>query len=159
MPQNDHVFLLRAAVMEDGCIAGMVHSFGRRTEDVSFVGLDSVFLAMNDWMDREGSPEISAGLRSFKDGQHTETVLSVRRSRTDTTEYPGQVRRGAARRREAFLVRIIYRQHTSWQGEVRWKSQRLYFRSTLELMALMHSALAPGGERRRDMSMNSRTES
>lgn len=146
LPQkDDHVFLLRAAVREDGCITGTVRRFGLKTEDMSFAGLDSVFLTMNDWMDSEDPPEISAGLRSFKDGRRAVAALRVWQSRTDIAGRPGQARRGAARRKEAFLVRIIYRQHTSWQGEVCWKSQRLYFRSTLELMALMHSALAPGG--------------
>ena len=62
----------------------------------------------------------------------------------DRMKLSGQGRRGDARRRESFLVRIVCRQHNSWQGEVGWKAQRLYFRSTLELMCLVHSALAPG---------------
>ena len=68
----------------------------------------------------------------------------IHAAETDLSHLAGLGRRGDARRREAFLVRIICRQHNSWQGEVCWKAQRLYFRSTLELMCLIHSALDPG---------------
>ena len=90
MPQkDDHVFLLRASVREDGCIAGTVHRFGLKTEDMSFAGLDSVFLTMNDWMDSEDPPEISAELRSFKDGRRAVAALRVWTSR-DAPGRPGE---------------------------------------------------------------------
>ncbi|MCI8823179.1 MAG: hypothetical protein HFI15_11875 [Lachnospiraceae bacterium] len=42
-----------------------------------------------------------------------------------------------------FLIRVMYRQHSSWQGEVTWVEQRKkeYFRSALELLRLLDSAL------------------
>ena len=72
---------------------------------------------------------------------------TARKHSSELVSLAGLGRRGDARRREAFLVRIICRQHNSWQGEVCWKAQRLYFRSTLELMCLIHSALDPGAAR------------
>ncbi|MCI8584323.1 MAG: hypothetical protein HFI92_00230 [Lachnospiraceae bacterium] len=49
-------------------------------------------------------------------------------------------RRGA---KATFWIRIMYCQHASWQGEVTWVEQQKkeYFRSTLELLHLIDSAL------------------
>ena len=42
-----------------------------------------------------------------------------------------------------FSVRIMYRQNASWQGTVKWNERKTEegFRSVLELLMLMHSAL------------------
>ena len=42
-----------------------------------------------------------------------------------------------------FEMRILFRQHASWQGELLWleKNTRQYFRSVLELITLLDSAL------------------
>ena len=49
----------------------------------------------------------------------------------------------AERKRGTFLVRILYRQNDSWQGEVLWAEQeeKRYFKSALELLKLMGDAL------------------
>ena len=43
-----------------------------------------------------------------------------------------------------FILHVLYRQHGSWQGQIAWseKSQIENFRSVVELLALMNSALA-----------------
>lgn len=42
-----------------------------------------------------------------------------------------------------FIVRVKYRQNSTWQGEVIWaeKNEKQYFRSALELLKMMDSAL------------------
>ena len=42
-----------------------------------------------------------------------------------------------------FAVRVLFRQNASWQGSVTWleNGQEMSFRSALELLFLMHSAL------------------
>lgn len=42
-----------------------------------------------------------------------------------------------------FELKVIFRQHTSWQGVLRWREQKMEhsFRSVLELIMLMDSAL------------------
>lgn len=42
-----------------------------------------------------------------------------------------------------FVVRVLYRQHASWQGEVTWvdEEKKEYFRSALELVRLIDGAL------------------
>ena len=51
-------------------------------------------------------------------------------------------------KRDTFVVRILYRQNNTWQGEVLWaeRNERRYFRSALELMELMDSAMVRGEE-------------
>jgi len=46
-------------------------------------------------------------------------------------------------RASTFILRILYRQHSSWQGTIRWceGKQEMCFRSALELLILMDSAL------------------
>lgn len=42
-----------------------------------------------------------------------------------------------------FYIRIMFRQNGSWQGEIRWieSNSKIYFRSSLELMLLIHEAV------------------
>lgn len=42
-----------------------------------------------------------------------------------------------------FVVRMMYRQHSSWQGEVTWidREKKEYFRSAMELIKLLDSAV------------------
>ena len=45
--------------------------------------------------------------------------------------------------KQTFVVEIIYQQHASWQGRVRWVNtgKKEYFRSALELIHLIDSTL------------------
>ena len=49
----------------------------------------------------------------------------------------------SGQRRETFVVRVLYRQNNTWQGEVLWaeENERRHFRSALELMKLLDSAV------------------
>lgn len=45
-----------------------------------------------------------------------------------------------------FLIRINFRQHTTWQGEIEWldgriKPPKIFFRSLLEMIRLMQEAV------------------
>ncbi len=42
-----------------------------------------------------------------------------------------------------FNIRVIYRDNTSWQGEIQWLEgkQTRYFRSLLEMIMLMNEAM------------------
>ena len=49
------------------------------------------------------------------------------------------------KKKATFVVEIMYQQNTTWQGLVTWidKGKKQFFRSTLELMRLIESALMP----------------
>lgn len=51
-------------------------------------------------------------------------------------------------KRETFVVRVLYRQNNTWQGEILWAEQneKRYFRSVLELIEFMNSAVERGEE-------------
>ena len=59
----------------------------------------------------------------------------------------GEEHRGAC---ATFGVRVLFRQNASWQGSVRWLEgdREESFRSVLELLQLMNSALPTGREER-----------
>lgn len=49
---------------------------------------------------------------------------------------------------EAFLVRVEYQEHATWQGTVTWtnRGKTMHFRSVLELIKLIDSALEEKGK-------------
>lgn len=51
-----------------------------------------------------------------------------------------------------FIVQVKYRQNATWQGEVIWteRKQKQYFRSALELLKLIDSALEAEDEETAD---------
>ncbi len=141
-PEMAGAFLMQAEMAEDGCVLGTVHPFSGG-EDMSYAGLDQALLLMNRCLDEQDPQPVGMTLRTFRTGRGLRSSAGG----AGCTRYPGSIRRGAARRKEAFLVRVICRQHSSWQGEVCWNAQRLCFRSTLELMCLIHSVFEPGVSR------------
>jgi len=58
-----------------------------------------------------------------------------------------------------FLIRIQFRQHATWQGEIQWlggkEERRCFFRSFLELMGLMYEAIEIEGKVDADTSFPS----
>lgn len=137
-PREIFTFLLHVTLREDGYGYGMIQAIGRETENIPFAGLDRAFLAMNGWMERNSPTEGTVRMRYFE-GRRTNDAHED--AGNQFLEEPRQKRRGAAGIAETFLVRVICRQHTSWQGEVCWKNQRLCFRSVLELMQMMDAVL------------------
>ena len=58
----------------------------------------------------------------------------------DDSQIPSFFRRGT---KATFELKILFRQHSSWQGVIVWKDRgtEQYFRSVLELIVLVDSAL------------------
>ena len=58
----------------------------------------------------------------------------------DEASYAAQFRKGA---KATFELKVLFRQHSSWQGIVVWKERKTEqsFRSVLELICLLDSAL------------------
>ena len=129
---ESRVFLLQGGIAGDGGMWGTVFNVcGEKT--AAFRGLDEAILIMNRWLTERASPSEDMGLRSF--------CLGRRKRRRTLSGRPAQPK-VILIRKEAFLIRVFYNEHTSWQGMVCWRSQRQYFRSVLELMSLIRSVLA-----------------
>ena len=48
-----------------------------------------------------------------------------------------------------FLIRVLYKQHGTWQGEITWveKKEKKYFRSMLELIRLIDDVVGEPDEK------------
>lgn len=135
------MFLLQAGVRGDGSIAGMLRIYDYE-KAVRFAGIDQAILMINEWLNRESPQSGKVELRTFDpNGLSYLERADVEGTLAADTALEQQYQKISERRTESFFIHVIYRQNTSWQGEVRWNGQRSYFRSGLELMSLIRSGL------------------
>ena len=89
-------------------------------------------LRMEDLLDDMHFPQSFSAVRSF--GAPPERTAA---SPPAAERQEGQ--------RATFAVRVLFRQNASWQGSLTWleEGKEESFRSVLELLLLMHSALDP----------------
>lgn len=137
MPDMTRTFLLRGSITETGAVSGVIHRF-YGDEDAVFEGLDMAVLIINDWLEEYQFPTSGTALRTF-DGTERRSPGAARETEENAADAGCGVRRTG--RKESFLIRILYLEHVSWQGELRWRNRRAYFRSVLEMMALLRSAM------------------
>lgn len=119
----------------------------------SFTSLFEAFNAMEQLYDGLRFPQVSTRYRNFRKsdrafrnrGNHQEKHWEwpeKERKEIQKVETFDQVteQRGE---KATFVVRVMYRQNSSWQGEVTWVEQQRKerFRSALELVKLLDSAL------------------
>lgn len=96
----------------------------------SFRGMMEFLLEMENALESEDFPKAYTVTRSFGDFRISETGP------------PGAESRNG--KYATFALRILFRQNASWQGSLLWLEggKEQSFRSVLELMLLMNSALA-----------------
>lgn len=112
----------------DGILRGRF--FGAQGEEQVFHSLSQFLVLMEEMLDLMGEPQSDTSRRSFA------TLLQQPAAST----FGGGLRRGVL---ATFELKILFRQHTSWQGVIFWVEQQREqsFRSVLELILLMDSAL------------------
>lgn len=112
---------------EDGVLKGRIYNAFQDAE--AFSSLSQFLLKMEEMLDEKQVPQAYTTPRTFS---------SLLQPENRAPSSP--IRRGA---RATFELKVIFRQHTSWQGVVVWREQRTEhsFRSVLELVILMDSAL------------------
>lgn len=114
---------------EEGLITGRFYH-PMRSEGEIFHNLSQYLLKMEDLLDEMGRPQSDTTTRSFRPSVRSENEKPC-------------VSKGTNGEKATFKVRVLFRQHASWQGEAIWlekgKTQR--FRSVLELIHLLDSAL------------------
>lgn len=96
----------------------------------SFESLSQFLIKMEALLDERNMPQSYTETRTFSPLPDT----------LDDQLPPARVRKGI---KATFEIQVIFRQHTSWQGIVAWldKKQEQSFRSVLELVMLLDSAL------------------
>ena len=102
----------------------------------SFQSLSQFLVMVEQLLEQEDGPQSDTARRSFSACliQPSETIRR------------GGIPRGA---QATFELQILFRQHTSWQGVIFWRDQcrQQSFRSVLELILLMDSALRETADR------------
>lgn len=106
-------------------------------EGVPFSSPGEMMNKIDALYDEINYPQRTVQLRSFGPEPRSarrEPVMA-RKKVNDLTEQTGE--------RATFVVHVMYRQNATWQGNVLWaeKGQNCNFRSALELLKLMDSAL------------------
>ncbi len=113
---------------QDGVPVGRIYNpvFGVET----FKSMSQFLLKMETMLDDAKMPQSSTTKRTFFNIADT----------LGADPSPSQSRRGEL---ATFELRVIFRQHTSWQGVVTWLETQMEqsYRSVLELILLMDSAL------------------
>lgn len=99
-------------------------------EEVAFYNLTQLLLLMEDMMDGMKFPQEAVHSRRFKHHKKYDEPVRV---------LPKPAQEAIA----TFKVKVLFRQSASWQGKLSWAEgkQELAFRSALELVKLMDSAL------------------
>lgn len=118
---------------EQGVLNGRFYNYGQEDEGCSFRSLTQLLVGMEHILDSANYPQSFTAVRSFS------PILEPKLE----SPVDGTLRKGKA---ATFVVKILFRQHTSWQGSITWleeKSEQT-FRSVLELILLMDSALMVG---------------
>lgn len=99
---------------------------------IPFKSLSQFLLFMEQVLDHKHLPQAYTEHRTFAcrpDLEYAEPATSIRRGSLAT-----------------FDIKVMFRQNTSWQGSLHWreKSMEHSFRSVLEMVVLMDSALRGG---------------
>ena len=99
-------------------------------ECISFESTMDFLLNMETLLEKMNWPQSFSSKRSFKAPEEKQLAVSSK-----------CVKEG---KMATFYLRILFRQNSSWQGSVLWheKKRTESFRSVLELLTLMDSALA-----------------
>ena len=111
---------------DKGIMKGCFYNAFRECEH--FESLTQFLLRMEEMLDECQKPQAYTAARRFSTLLQPEELCPSPR--------PGGVK-------ATFELKIIFRQHSSWQGTLYWREQQLEqsFRSVLELVILMDSAL------------------
>lgn len=125
-PENNRV-LVCVDTYENGVPAGRFCNSLQETE--SFSSLSQLLIRIEAMLDDQRTPQSYITHRTFGN------VMDLWEE-----EQPAISRKGVC---ATFELKILFRQHGSWQGTVIWKERRQEesFRSVLELIHLMDSAL------------------
>ncbi|MBQ3011278.1 MAG: hypothetical protein IJD81_08820 [Oscillospiraceae bacterium] len=116
---------------ENGVPKGRFYNYGRPDEGQKFSSLMQLIVSMEQILDSANYPQSFTAVRTFAVPSEPKTAELV----------DAQNRKGAL---ATFVVKVLFRQHTSWQGSVSWQEAKseMPFRSVLELILLMESALS-----------------
>ena len=129
MPCDRNTSVIRVTSYQEKRIAGTLYSPGSG-EEIGFENLMQMLLLMEERMDQTNTPQRGMEPRTFGDGE-SRRMQAVRHADSGRPVIA------------TFQVKVLFRQHASWQGSVQWVESNMDspFRSALELIGLMDGAL------------------
>lgn len=112
------------------------------SEAVPFWSLIEAFGQMEKLYDDLVFPQSATRIRSFGEEYRADEMPEYSRKEVEKMESFEKVTEHRGKD-ATFLIRVQYRQNSSWQGEITWidGQKKKYFRSALELVHLIDSAL------------------
>lgn len=127
MACGKNIVTVRVVSYEDRRPVGTL-SAPQLPEPLRFSSMAQMLFLMEELMDRENSPQRETEAREFCPVEAQPALLSQTRQEKNLA---------------VFEIRVLFRQNASWQGSLLWRERKLegHFRSVLELMRLMDSAL------------------
>lgn len=152
LPVSARAFFIKVnSISEEGIKGEIRHLFF--DESVRFYGLDDAILKMDSMMDQLDCPQASTILRDFNGESESLRKRQEKKSKYHKKELPEfrqywdedvfqSVRPGMP----SYLISVMFRQNSSWQGEISWwkpkeKVKTVHFRSVLELIHLIWSSM------------------
>jgi hypothetical protein len=128
----------------DICVDGRYNAdlYGRfytlyAEEPFPFEGITSLLLQMEQVFDAINFPQSQTEHRRFNKEQ-SNRFITAQKGRNDHLKT-----KGAKGRQATFIVKVSFREHSTWQGTVTWveSQEESRFRSALELIRLIDSAV------------------
>ena len=115
---------------EQGVPKGKFYNLGHEDDSCAFCSLSQLLIGIERKLDAASFPQAFTAMRTF--APQTE---SYQNSPSESKAQKGSL--------ATFAVKILFRQNTSWQGEIVWLEGggQQIFRSVLELILLIDSAL------------------
>lgn len=153
MPLSARSFFVNVIMDMDGHFCGTInHIF--YDQEVLFYGLDNAILKIDLMLDELGCVQASTESRSYsKKAKADLNTLSIEerieeeKKKNTHVQYRNinTLKMNARKQLNCFIIDVIYRQNSSWQGCITWnncskKPKKIYYRSVLELLKLIHSA-------------------
>ena len=114
-------------------------------EAISFGSAYELIMEMDDLYDHWDFPQRTTSYRTFGKKDKTKDYHNPNSIRK---REPIRTLKSFRGEKATFLIHVKFRQNTSWQGQVLWaeRKKKVYFRSVLELLKLVGTALEQGDQ-------------
>ncbi len=110
------------------------------SQPIRFNGMVDMVLQMDKLFDLWGFPQASLKARSFVEDSTDARHINILDKSQSLKRIDVQKKRGDL---STFIIHVKFRQNATWQGDIVWREQnkKMHFRSALELMRMIDSAV------------------
>lgn len=145
VPSTASRVLIHIKQHKDGQLAGVLYS-PYLEKSFSFADVVDFTNQLDGVFDSISFPQAAMRYRRFRreDERKTGGEAQPPNNGQEKAEEMAMTEKLTGQEGDTFVVHVQFRQNATWQGTVAWagQNQALHFRSTLELLKIMDSALA-----------------